>query len=147
MTPTDPASPVAHRRGEADVTVLGADGEPLANTEVVIEQTRHEFAFGCIGFDLIDHANGAADERQARRVLVLARSLSDEHQRRVRVAGAEDGVRPALREVAAGADRHLFGKLLQPPVAVLAAIRRIKETVQGSSGYLVDLLLSFYNAS
>jgi endo-1,4-beta-xylanase len=63
VTPTDPASPVAHRRGEADVTVLGVDGEPLANTEVVIEQTGHAFAFGCIGFDLIDHANGTADER------------------------------------------------------------------------------------
>lgn len=56
------SDPFAHRRGDAVVTVLGADGQPLANTEVVVEQTRHDFGFGCIGFDLIDHANGTADE-------------------------------------------------------------------------------------
>lgn len=56
------SEPLAHRRGDAVVTVTGADGQPLANTEVVVEQTRHDFAFGCIGFDLIDHANGTADE-------------------------------------------------------------------------------------
>ena len=59
---TGASDPFAHRRGDAVVTVLGADGQPLANTEVVVEQTRHDFGFGCIGFDLIDHANGTADE-------------------------------------------------------------------------------------
>lgn len=59
---TGASDPFAHRRGDAAVTVLGADGQPLANTEVVVEQTRHDFGFGCIGFDLIDHANGTADE-------------------------------------------------------------------------------------
>ncbi|MDO9590500.1 MAG: endo-1,4-beta-xylanase [Microcella sp.] len=56
------SDPYAHRRGVAEVTVVGGEGEPLADTEVVVEQTRHAFAFGCIGFDLIDHANGTADE-------------------------------------------------------------------------------------
>ena len=48
----------AHRRGEATVTVVGPDGRPLAGTEVVLEQTRHAFAFGNIGFDFIPLANG-----------------------------------------------------------------------------------------
>ncbi len=53
---------LAHRRGEVELTLLDSAGRPLADREVVVEQVRHAFAFGCIGFDLIDHANGAADE-------------------------------------------------------------------------------------
>lgn len=53
---------LAHRRGEVELTVLDPAGAPLADSEVVVEQVRHAFAFGCIGFDLIDHANGTADE-------------------------------------------------------------------------------------
>ncbi|MDO8338550.1 MAG: endo-1,4-beta-xylanase [Microcella sp.] len=53
---------LAHRRGEVELTLLDPAGRPLADREVVVEQVRHAFAFGCIGFDLIDHANGAADE-------------------------------------------------------------------------------------
>jgi len=52
------ADPYAHRRGESVVTVLGADGRPLADADVVIEQTRHAFGFGNIGFDFIPLANG-----------------------------------------------------------------------------------------
>nr|WP_233275964.1 endo-1,4-beta-xylanase [Isoptericola variabilis] len=51
---------LAHRRADAVVTVLGADGTPLDDTEVVVEQTRHAFGFGCIGFDLVDLANGTS---------------------------------------------------------------------------------------
>ncbi|WP_231121363.1 endo-1,4-beta-xylanase [Motilibacter peucedani] len=40
------------------MTVLGADGQPLRDTELVVRQTGHEFLFGCIGFDLIPYANG-----------------------------------------------------------------------------------------
>ena len=47
-----------HRTSESLVTVLGADGAPLVGAEVVVEQTAHEFLFGCIGFDLIPLANG-----------------------------------------------------------------------------------------
>ena len=47
-----------HRLGTATLTITGADGAALADTDVVIEQTRHAFTFGNIGFDLIDLANG-----------------------------------------------------------------------------------------
>ncbi|WP_228545872.1 endo-1,4-beta-xylanase [Microcella flavibacter] len=51
-----------HRRGSAVATLVDAAGRPLADREVVVEQVRHAFSFGCIGFDLIDHANGEEDE-------------------------------------------------------------------------------------
>jgi len=45
----------APRRAAKTVTVLGADGQPLANTPVTIAQTNHEFLFGNIGFELVDY--------------------------------------------------------------------------------------------
>lgn len=51
----------AHRTGELIVTVTDADGTPRAGTEVVVEQRRHEFGFGNIGFDFIGLANGEHD--------------------------------------------------------------------------------------
>ena len=48
---------VDHRRGTCGITVLGSDGMPLVNTDVTVEQTRHAFAFGNIGFDFIPLAN------------------------------------------------------------------------------------------
>jgi GH35 family endo-1,4-beta-xylanase len=50
----------AHRVGTTTVTVRGADGAPRANAPVTVEQTRHQFGFGNIGFDLISLANGEA---------------------------------------------------------------------------------------
>jgi GH35 family endo-1,4-beta-xylanase len=50
----------AHRRTAAVVTVTGADGSPLADTDVVVEQTNHAFTFGNIGFELIDYINDYA---------------------------------------------------------------------------------------
>ena len=57
----------AHRRGTSTLTVRGADGQALANTEVTVEQTKHQFLFGNIGFELmgylnntIHHENGVA---------------------------------------------------------------------------------------
>lgn len=52
-----------HRTGEAHVHVLGADGTPLANVDVTVEQHRHAFAFGNIGFDLLPLANGESAVR------------------------------------------------------------------------------------
>jgi endo-1,4-beta-xylanase len=51
----DPA--MRHRTSEATVTVLGPDGQPLAGTEVIVAQRRHQFLFGCTGFDFIELAN------------------------------------------------------------------------------------------
>ncbi|MDR2702874.1 MAG: endo-1,4-beta-xylanase [Cellulomonadaceae bacterium] len=47
----------APRRASATVTVLGADGQPLANTPVTVAQLQHEFLFGNIGFELVDWIN------------------------------------------------------------------------------------------
>ena len=59
VPPTDPT--MRHRIADATVSVLGPDGRPLADTEVTVEQTRHAFAFGNIGFDFIPLANGETD--------------------------------------------------------------------------------------
>ncbi|MEU5870620.1 endo-1,4-beta-xylanase [Glycomyces sp. NPDC047369] len=55
---------LAHRTADAVVT-LTRDGAPLADTEIVLEQTRHRFLFGCTGFELVDHANGTAADPEA----------------------------------------------------------------------------------
>lgn len=48
---------VDHRRGTAEVTLLDALGEPLRDSEVTVEQRKHAFAFGNIGFDFLPLAN------------------------------------------------------------------------------------------
>ena len=37
----------AHRKADATVRVVGADGKPVAGARVRVEQTGHEFLFGC----------------------------------------------------------------------------------------------------
>ncbi|NYF17500.1 GH35 family endo-1,4-beta-xylanase [Microbacterium sp. AK009] len=44
----------AHRLGEAVLTVVDVDDQPVADAEVTVAQTRHEFAFGNTGFDVGD---------------------------------------------------------------------------------------------
>jgi GH35 family endo-1,4-beta-xylanase len=53
----DPLSPSGinqriqqHRTAEATVTILGADGNPLAHAAVTVRQVRHKFLFGCNAF-------------------------------------------------------------------------------------------------
>jgi endo-1,4-beta-xylanase len=48
------------RRIPGVLTVRRADGSPCADTDVLVEQVRHDFAFGNIGFDFVGLAN---DER------------------------------------------------------------------------------------
>jgi GH35 family endo-1,4-beta-xylanase len=43
---------------EATLIILKPDGTPLANQEVTIEQTRHNFLFGTAAFDLVPMTNG-----------------------------------------------------------------------------------------
>jgi endo-1,4-beta-xylanase len=71
-TPPDPSTagrrPTAipeARRADAVITVRGADGQPLANAEVRVEQASRDIAFGNIGFDLIPLANGETDPEAA----------------------------------------------------------------------------------
>ncbi|WP_084039656.1 endo-1,4-beta-xylanase [Demequina sp. NBRC 110053] len=49
-----------HRRGRASVLVQHADGSPVADAVVTVEQVRHAFGFGNIGFDV---AEGTSDPR------------------------------------------------------------------------------------
>ncbi|MET4638384.1 endo-1,4-beta-xylanase [Mycetocola sp. 2940] len=53
---------LAHRRATAQVTVLDSSGDPVRDADVTVEQHRHAFAFGNIGFDFIPLANGETDE-------------------------------------------------------------------------------------
>jgi GH35 family endo-1,4-beta-xylanase len=47
-----------NRMADATLTVLNADGTPLANREVIVEQVRHRFLFGTAAFDLVPFTNG-----------------------------------------------------------------------------------------
>ncbi|HOY57601.1 MAG TPA: endo-1,4-beta-xylanase [Verrucomicrobiota bacterium] len=54
------------RKGDAVVRVVDAAGKPIANSEFTVEQTRHEFLFGCniYGFD---HFRSDAENEQYQR--------------------------------------------------------------------------------
>jgi GH35 family endo-1,4-beta-xylanase len=49
---------LAHRRGETTLTVLAEDGRPLDGCVVTVQQRRHGFAFGNIGFDFVRLVGG-----------------------------------------------------------------------------------------
>ncbi|WP_432840537.1 endo-1,4-beta-xylanase [Dactylosporangium sp. CA-092794] len=49
-----------YRTAEITLTVLGEDDRPLAGHAVTVDQTRHAFAFGNIGFDFVDLVGGPA---------------------------------------------------------------------------------------
>lgn len=74
----------SHRSHTSTVTLRGRDGTPLADTDVVVRQLRHAFAFGNIGFDFVDlaaaevgitsagpHVFGGADRESAERLVEL----------------------------------------------------------------------------
>jgi endo-1,4-beta-xylanase len=74
----DPLAPEAirqrirqHRTAEATLTVVGAGGKPLANTAVVIHQTRHQFLFGCNAFALNPADDGPAQRAYQKRFAAL----------------------------------------------------------------------------
>ena len=50
-----------HRMIRANLRLVGPDREPLRGTAVSVEQVRHAFQFGNIGFDFIALANGEAE--------------------------------------------------------------------------------------
>src|SRR3712207_8983483 len=80
MTPS--AAVDATRCSEVTLTVRSADGSPCADTDVLVRQVRHDFAFGNIGFDFVGLANrergdsrenvfGGADPEAAERLVDL----------------------------------------------------------------------------
>jgi endo-1,4-beta-xylanase len=48
---------VQHRTGTAVLKMKDSAGNPLSNADVSVEQTRHSFSFGNIGFDFVPLAN------------------------------------------------------------------------------------------
>lgn len=60
-----------NRMTDTTITVRKADGTPLANQEVTIEQTNHKFLFGTAAFDLVpltsgDYVGEAKEQAEAR---------------------------------------------------------------------------------
>jgi endo-1,4-beta-xylanase len=53
-----------YRTGSATVTILKEDKTPLANREVAIAQTNHQFLFGCNGFEFVPYANNELDDKE-----------------------------------------------------------------------------------
>lgn len=58
-------SALDHRFRSCRLTVTDAAGTPLANAPVTVEQVRHAFGFGNIGFDFVGLANGEIGSSQA----------------------------------------------------------------------------------
>jgi len=55
-----------HRTADIELTLIDADGTPLADTDVTVAQVDHAFRFGCTGFQAIELAAGELDaERRA----------------------------------------------------------------------------------
>lgn len=49
---------LAHRRAASSITLTRPDGTPLSDTEVVVEQRRHEFGFAASAFEFIPFVTG-----------------------------------------------------------------------------------------
>ncbi len=73
----DVPAAVRHRTAAATITLAGPDGTPLAGRDVRVEQVRHAFGFGNIGFDFIELANG--ETRDGARVFGGARTEQAAH--------------------------------------------------------------------
>ncbi len=65
-----------YRTADVTLTLRRADGTPLAGQAVEVAQQRHQFNFGCIGFDQIPLANGElAGEQKAQAELYSEKLL------------------------------------------------------------------------
>ena len=87
---------------------------------------------------VVEQLAGAADERQALRVLIGARTFADEHQPRVRVAVAEDNGVAALVKRAARARAHVVANRLQGGGAIFGCGEnaRLNQSLRGLQGRL-----------
>ncbi len=52
---------LAHRRASSELTVVGADGRPLADVEVVVGQRTHAFGFAATAFEFLPLVAGELD--------------------------------------------------------------------------------------
>lgn len=50
------------RKGTVNLHLTGANGEPLRNARMHIEQTDHDFLFGCGAFDMLRAAGDGKDD-------------------------------------------------------------------------------------
>ncbi|MBI5387166.1 MAG: endo-1,4-beta-xylanase [Verrucomicrobia bacterium] len=60
-----------HRKGDGVIVVRGADGQPLPNVAVKIEQTRHDFLFGCNFFGFGRQRDPQLEDEYRRRFTAL----------------------------------------------------------------------------
>ncbi len=65
------------RTTTATLTVLKEDNTPLVNQEITIEQTKHQFLFGCNGFDFVPYANDELTGKKKEHVEKLASKFLD----------------------------------------------------------------------
>jgi GH35 family endo-1,4-beta-xylanase len=49
---------LSHRKAKAKVQIIGEDGKSLSNTKITVNQTNHEFLFGCGAFETLPYTNG-----------------------------------------------------------------------------------------
>jgi GH35 family endo-1,4-beta-xylanase len=49
----------SHRKSRIKLRLVSAGGAPLANRELKVRQTRHQFLFGCGGFEAVELAGGS----------------------------------------------------------------------------------------
>ncbi len=69
-------SEIKNKMTEATITILKADGMPLANQEVTIEQINHKFLFGTAAFDLVPLANGDYEGEEKERAEQRAEKIA-----------------------------------------------------------------------
>ena len=60
-------SKYSHRTATKTIKLSGPDGSALRNTEVVVEQTKHKFLFGCAQFDAIPYVNNIFKDEEKER--------------------------------------------------------------------------------
>lgn len=57
---------LTHRKADASLVLVDPSGKPLADTRVTVEQTRHAFGFGNIGFDFVEWLGGPPKSEKGR---------------------------------------------------------------------------------
>ena len=57
-------NPLVHRRAEARLRILNADGTPAVSQEVKADQISHRFLFGCGAFDTVELMRTEDDRKQ-----------------------------------------------------------------------------------